>query len=200
MGKHVDRIGMQIQKKALALKLAPSSSLSASSLSGCPFGGVFDPKIEVEDRSVYELLMIDNRVEKELADNLVMALFRTGIDSVSTFLWQCCLTISFTLSPLFSTSVHRLATVWLSFCTIWPAIQTSKKNFTKRFVKFYPMASLPAQVPSRKCHTWRPVFENHSGETVLHCNYLHTCAAAWDLWPRKLCYYTSGSISLNYSW
>ena len=44
---------------------------------------MFKSDIEVEDRSVYELLRLDDRVDHDLAVSLVTALFRTGIDSVS---------------------------------------------------------------------------------------------------------------------
>ena len=73
MGKHVDRCSQKLEAKGF----------KAHKVDAGPFGGVFEPNIEVENRSVYELLRSDCRVERILADSLVMTLLRTGMDSVS---------------------------------------------------------------------------------------------------------------------
>ena len=44
----------------------------------CPFSA----DVTEEGRSVFEVLMSDDGVSQELAVNLIMALLRTGIDSV----------------------------------------------------------------------------------------------------------------------
>ena len=75
MGAHVQRIAERVRREG-------------SSSDMCPFTlGVLE-----EDRSMFEVLMQDSRVTNELAVNLIMALFRTGIDSVS------CLYLNFRFS------------------------------------------------------------------------------------------------------
>ena len=65
MGKHVDRIAERVRTEGSDSNLCP-----------------FTTAVLKEDRSMFEVLMQDSRVTNELAVNLIMALFRTGIDSV----------------------------------------------------------------------------------------------------------------------
>ena len=70
MGKHVQRVKD---------KLKASGKDAAGDEQGlCPF----TLELVKEDRSMFEVLMQDERVTNELVVNLIMALFRTGIDSV----------------------------------------------------------------------------------------------------------------------
>ena len=68
MGKHVNTIVERVRNSTIA---NPAQGL-------CPF----TTALLEEDRSMFEILMQDDRVTNELAVNMIMALFRTGIDSV----------------------------------------------------------------------------------------------------------------------
>jgi hypothetical protein len=74
-------------------------SISHQSQSACPFARAFTSMDKqayskaIEDGSpVLDVLSRDPRVSSELAINLVMALFRTGIDSVSEVSLMRCVT------------------------------------------------------------------------------------------------------------
>ena len=69
MGVHVDRVAEQVRR---------SGDVLVGGSSRCPFTVAF----KTEERSMFEVLLQDDRVTRELAVNLIMALFRTGIDSV----------------------------------------------------------------------------------------------------------------------
>ena len=71
MGKHVQRVKD---------KLKESGKDAGDEQGLCPF----TLELVKEDRSMFEVLMQDERVTNELVVNLIMALFRTGIDSVRT--------------------------------------------------------------------------------------------------------------------
>ncbi len=68
MGKHVETIAQRVREGSPSIERGL-----------CPF----TTALLQEDRSMFEILMQDGRVTNELAVNLIMALFRTGIDSVS---------------------------------------------------------------------------------------------------------------------
>lgn len=67
----------RVQKKVRQSNTALADGSGQGSL--CPF----TVEVEQEDRSMFEVLFQDDRVSEELAVNFVMALLRTGIDSVS---------------------------------------------------------------------------------------------------------------------
>jgi hypothetical protein len=74
MGKHVQQVMHRVRKDNSTLDLEPLVTGSTS----CPFSSA----ILEESSSMFELLLRDERVTEELTINLIMALFRTGIDSV----------------------------------------------------------------------------------------------------------------------
>ena len=77
MAEHVQRVADKVTSKR-----GSGSDLSEEAL--CPFTvGLLQ-----EDRSMFEVLLQDDRATKELAVNLIMALFRTGIDSVSVCVFR----------------------------------------------------------------------------------------------------------------
>jgi len=74
MGKYVD--AAQRRSRRTMTRMMTSHTQGA-----CPFSGAVNTDDAV---CVLDALMSDPRVSTELAVNLVMALFRTGIDSVSS--------------------------------------------------------------------------------------------------------------------
>ena len=70
MGRHVQRVRDKVRE---------NGGEGGIEQGLCPF----TLELLKEDRSMFEVLMQDDRVTTELAVNLIMALFRTGIDSVS---------------------------------------------------------------------------------------------------------------------
>ena len=79
MGRHVDKV--EERMRAEGRYLTGEEGLFSGKTT-CPFTtGVLE-----ESQSLFEVLMHDDRASHELAINLVMALLRTGIDSVR----RCC--------------------------------------------------------------------------------------------------------------
>ena len=90
MGVHVDRL----RERALEHAEEKKAAASAESQGVCPFSA---HKTE-DNKSIYETLMSDDRVSKDLSANIIMALFRTGIDSVSLRLLMAMLFVSSSFS------------------------------------------------------------------------------------------------------
>ena len=86
MGVHVDRL------RERALEHAQEKAANAESQGVCPYSA----HNTEDNKSIYETLMNDDRVSKDLSANIIMALFRTGIDSVSWVCWWQSFLVSFT--------------------------------------------------------------------------------------------------------
>ena len=71
MGVHVNRLRERATEHALEKAANPKAH------GVCPYSAH-----QTEDKSIYETLMSDDRVSNDLCANIIMALFRTGIDSV----------------------------------------------------------------------------------------------------------------------
>ena len=82
--------------KKVAKKVQQSGNCMTLEDGLCPFTA---SKL-YEDRSMFQVLMQDDRISNELVVNLIMALFRTGIDSVSIVFVH---TVSFTICKTQST-------------------------------------------------------------------------------------------------
>ena len=84
MGKHVNAA----EQRVMGQMSTNDAALQTTQLpvGTCPFSGALrglEPEMgDDESACVIEMLIRDPRVSRELAVNLVMALFRTGIDSV----------------------------------------------------------------------------------------------------------------------
>jgi len=78
MGKYVEAAQQRSRHTVRRL----TTSCDAGRHSACPFTGAMNDDDDDEVRCVLDALASDPRVSTELAVNLVMALFRTGIDSV----------------------------------------------------------------------------------------------------------------------
>ena len=75
MGKYVDAAQRRTRGKMPSLMTSSDADVQGA----CPFSGTMNND---ETKCVLDALTADPRVCTELAVNLVMALFRTGIDSV----------------------------------------------------------------------------------------------------------------------
>ena len=118
MGVHVDRLRERALEHAQEKKAAANA---AESQAVCPYSAAHKTE---DNKSIYETLMSDDRVSKDLSANIIMALFRTGIDSVSWRLLMAILLVyyvsasfsSFRLVPslvlLFSSHAHIISAIF----------------------------------------------------------------------------------------